>query len=231
MKKTYFKTASLIICLVLAFAFSGCDKSGITPQNGGDAGQGSSGKINYEEIIESFVPDKLNTTEMEVGDEDKPTSAVWLQQNGSNAEIYCDNEDVVTVTKLGKVTAVGFGTAHVIISSGGMWDIHRYNVTEPASEADLSKLPSVPGVDFAYEIQTFAETELNTFSIKIGEKHAPTASVWASTGGINCYSSDESVATAASNATVTGVGKGTAYVLVCAPIGNMHTLYKYVVTE
>jgi len=181
----------------------------------------------YDDIIDSFVSDKLNTFELTVGDTHAPGAKLWLESG--DGSVYTSDESVVTVTDLGKVTAVGEGTAYVIIGAmnQSMYEVYCYHVYEEAPEADLSNLPQIEGIDFKAEIDNFAESDLNTYTVKIGEVHQPTASVWAN--GDNCYTSDASVVTVAGNGTVTAVGKGTAYVIIKSQIGNMFEIYKYVV--
>jgi len=84
-------------------------------------------ELDYDAIIDSFVPDSLNTFQLSVGDIHKPNAAVWLQ--GSRGAVYSSDESVVTVTELGKVTAVGQGSAYVIIVGGGRMNAcYRYDV-------------------------------------------------------------------------------------------------------
>lgn len=84
-------------------------------------------ELDYDAIIDSFVPDSLNTFQLSVGDIHKPDAAVWLQ--GSRGAVYSSDESVVTVTELGKVTAVGQGSAYVIIVGGGRMNAcYRYDV-------------------------------------------------------------------------------------------------------
>ena len=184
-------------------------------------------KIDYQTMIDSFVPGPLNTFELIVGDEAAPQAGIWLKSG--EGTVYTDNEAVVTVTELGKVTAVGEGSAHVVITGPDetMFEVYRYDVYPPVPEADLSNLPEVSGVDFLYEINNFASDGTNTREIKIGETNKANAAVWAGSG--SCYSSDETVVTVAENGTVTAVGRGTAYVLIKAGLGNMFQITKYIV--
>ena len=184
-------------------------------------------ELDYDTIIDSFVSDELNTYELTVGEAHAPQAKLWLKSG--DGTVYTSNENVVTVTDLGKVTAVGEGTAYVIIGAQGntMYDIYCYHVYDAVTEADLSNLPQIDGVDFKTEIENFAESELNTYTLKIGDKHEPTAAVWAN--GDNCFTSDASVVTVAGNGTVTAVGRGTAYVIIKSSIGNMFEICKYVV--
>lgn len=94
-------------------------------------------------------------------------------------------------------------------------------------EADLSNLPEIEGIDFAYEIEYFNSTALNTFTLKVGDSHTPTAAVWAGAED-SCYSSDESVVFVAKNGNVFAKGRGTAYVLIKGST-KMFEVYKYIV--
>lgn len=186
--------------------------------------------IDYDKIIESFTPTSLNTIKCTIGRVHTPSSAVWL--SSGKGEVYSSDENVVTVSELGKVTAVGPGTAYVIISvnDGSLYEAYQYTVYGPTPEADLSNLPTVEGVDFAYEIENFASTSLNSYELEIGGTHSPTASVWANAGG-KCYTSDASVVTVATNGTVKAVGRGVAYVIIKSSVGNMFQIYKYTVNQ
>ncbi len=83
--------------------------------------------LDYDEIIENFVSTPLNSFSMEVGDVHKPNAAVWLE--GSRGSVYTSDEGVVIVSSLGKVTAVGEGTAYVIIvSAQGLYEEYCYTV-------------------------------------------------------------------------------------------------------
>lgn len=94
-------------------------------------------------------------------------------------------------------------------------------------EADLSNLPDIEGIDFAYEIEYFNSTMLNTFTLKVGDSHTPNAAVWAGSDD-SCYSSDESVVFVAKNGNVFAKGRGTAYVLIKGST-KMFEIYKYIV--
>ena len=123
MKKILKKVMIVFMCVCLVWGMCGCTLVTDT------IGKFTGANLDYDKIIESFVSDGLNTTELAVGQEDKPNSAIWLEQGIIKGKVYCDNEQVVQVTDLGKVTAVGPGTAHVVISTiGGMYDVHRYIV-------------------------------------------------------------------------------------------------------
>lgn len=182
----------------------------------------------YRSMIDSFVPSTLNVFELTVGEAHSPGAAIWL--DGVGGGYYSDNDSVVTVNKYGKVTAVGRGSAHVVIVSpignGSMYQVYRYDVYGEVPDADLSKLPTIDGIDFSAEIEAFEEDPLNTFELKIEQTHSPTASVWAKNGG-KCYTSDEDVVMIDPNGTVTAVGEGTAYVIITSSVGDMFQIYKY----
>ncbi len=185
-------------------------------------------ELDYDAIIESFVASGLNTFELYIDDSHAPIANVWLK-NGKGS-VYTSDENVVTVTELGKVTAVGAGTAYVVIGAmdNAMYEVYRYDVFAKAPEANLSNLPEIDGVDFLKEIENFNSTPLNTKELKVGGAHSPTASVWAQSGG-ECFTSDSSVVTVSSNGTVIAQGRGTAYVVIKSGIGAMFEIYKYIV--
>lgn len=81
------------------------------------------------------------------------------------------------------------------------------------------------GFDFESALEDFVSSKLNTYTLEVGEKHAPGASVWAQGGGATCHSSDESVVTVSAGGTVTAVGEGTAYVAI--DTGHMYDMYRY----
>lgn len=83
--------------------------------------------FSYEEMIDSFVPSLSNCWDLEVGDSHKPNAACWLT-NG-RGDVYSSDETVVTVSKLGKVTAVGEGEAYVIITGSTLFQVMHYTVT------------------------------------------------------------------------------------------------------
>ncbi len=132
--------------------------------------------------------------------------------------------------KLTKVLAIIMVMSLAFTVSGceqivGLFGRGNYG-NQDVPEADLSNLPYVEGIDFAYEIEYFNSTMLNTFTLKVGDSHTPTASVWADSG--SCYSSDESVVFVAKNGNVFAKGKGTAYVLIKGST-KMYEVYKYIV--
>lgn len=182
----------------------------------------------YQDMIDEFVPSRLNTFELEIGEMDKPTAAVWLMSGNGTA--YSSDESVVTVSDGGKVTAVGEGSAYVVITISSMYEVYRYDVHGAAAEADSSGLPAIEGVDFAAEIANFVSTSLNTYELKVGDTHSPTAALWAKNGG-RCYTSDDSVVTVNTSGTVTAVGNGTAYVIITIGegISSLFQIYQYIV--
>ena len=185
-------------------------------------------ELDYDAIIESFVAGPLNTFELYIDDVHAPIANVWLK-NGMGT-VYSSDENVVTVSELGKVTAVGEGSAYVIIGAMGnsMYEVYRYDVYAKSPEANLSNLPEIDGVNFLKQIENFNSTPLNTQELKVGEAHSPTAAIWSQNGG-ECFTSDSSVVVVAVNGTVTAQSKGTAYVIIKAGIGNMFEIYKYIV--
>ena len=193
--------------------------------------QASLSKADYDRMIGSYVQSPLNTFELTVGDAHSPTAAVWLKNGNGSGTSYSSDENVVTVSEYGKVTAVGAGSAYVVITGlGDMFEVYRYDVYEKAPEADLSNLPVIDGIDLAKEIELFNSTSLNTVTLKKGQTHTPTASVWAKAGG-PCYTTDASVVTVDKNGNVTAAGTGTAYVVIRSSIStsNMFEMYKYIV--
>ncbi|MBR0359539.1 MAG: hypothetical protein IIX21_00300 [Clostridia bacterium] len=129
---------------------------------------------------------------------------------------------LITVVVIISITCIFSGCDQII----GLFGRGNFG-TSSVPEADLSNLPAIEGVDFAYEIEYFNSTMLNTFTLRVGDKHTPTASVWAGDED-SCYSSDESVVFVAKNGNVFAKGRGTAYVVIKG-IGNMFKIYKYIV--
>lgn len=205
-------TALLLSLLCMLCALGGC---------------GFGGKPDYNALIESFVSNGLNTVELEVGQEYKPNEAtVWL--SGGKGDVYTSDETVATVTKLGKVTAVGEGTAYIIIStSKDMSDVTKVVVTQPAAEADLSALPQIEGFDFKSEIENFVPSMANSYELKVGEKNIPFGANLIKSPKF--YLSSEGVITVAPNAAVTAVGKGTAYLVVQDEQFNKFSIFRYTV--
>ncbi len=226
------KLVAGLLVIMLMFTFTGCgmvdkvlEKFETTLNQ---TTEKETAELDYDAIIESFVESTLNTFELYIDDTHAPIANVWLK-NGKGS-VYTSDENVVTVTELGKVTAVGEGSAYVIIGAMGnsMYEVYRYDVYAKSPDADLSNLPEIEGVDFLKEIENFNSTPLNTKELKVGSAHSPTASVWAQSGG-ECFTSDSAVVTVADNGTVSAQGKGTAYVIIKSDIGEMFEIYKYIV--
>lgn len=228
MKKTIKTVLAILLAAVMMVSMVGCKAINITI--GGLGGKNEQKEIDYQTMIDSFVSSPLNTFELTIGDAHAPNAAVWLKNQAANGTVYSSDESVVTVTQLGKVSAVGEGSAFVVITAqnGAMFEVYRYDVYAAAPEADLSNLPQIEGVDLAKEISNFNSTKLNTFNLKIGASHTPTAAVWTNNGA-SCYTTDVNVVTVADNGNVTAKGKGTAYVVIKSSIGNMYEIYKYVI--
>lgn len=170
--------------------------------------------FDFETAISEFESTSLNTYTLKLGETDTPDAAVWT--NNGRTKCYSSDESVVTVSDKGLVTAVGEGTAYVVIDTGSMYKLYKYNAAY-AEEATF---------DFETEISTFSSTELNTFELEIDGTHTPTAAAWTINGGANCYSSDETIVTISDKGVVTAVGEGTAYVGIKTNTG-MHQLYRY----
>ena len=125
------KIIALTLALVLALSMSACAVLEEDPS------------VKYACIIEDFVPDSFNMETLEVGQVHKPNAAIWCEANFLNmVKTSSTNEDVVTVSPGGKVTAVGVGEAYVIISieppiigdlfGSMMHDIIHYEVVSDA---------------------------------------------------------------------------------------------------
>lgn len=81
----------------------------------------------FQTAIDDFVSTPLNSFTLSIQQTHKPGAALWLKSGGY---AYSSDTSVVTVSSGGKVTAVGPGSAYVIIISSlpGMYDICLYNV-------------------------------------------------------------------------------------------------------
>ncbi len=179
---------------------------------------GKSASIDYDKMIDSFVADSLNTFSLKIGEEHSPTSAVWLKNGSGNGTAYSSDEKVVTVSEYGKVTAVGEGSAYVVITGlGDMFSVYRYDVSDSGASASI---------DYDKMIDSFVSSALNTFTLKIGDEHSPNAAVWLKSGSGTAYSSDEKVVTVSEYGKVTAVGEGTAYVVITG-VGDMFEVYRY----
>lgn len=144
MKKMTVKVFACVMVFVMMVSFAGCSNADfsesvptgtVTEFDIGnsledllpDATSETHRTFTYEEMIDSFVPDALNCFDLKVGESHKPQAALWLQ--GGSGEVYSSDENVVTVSALGKVTAVGEGEAYVVISIGSLFQVMRYTVT------------------------------------------------------------------------------------------------------
>lgn len=125
------KLIAVTMVLVLMVSFAGCgavdnylDLVGGIVEN---AQAQFRPAFSYEEMIDSFVPNWNNCWDLEVGDAHKASGHIWLSDG--RGSVYSSDESVVTVSSLGKVTAVGEGEAYVIITSGSLFEVTRYTVT------------------------------------------------------------------------------------------------------
>ena len=211
MKKSKLAIAVLLL-IVSAFSAAGC---------------GFGGKPDYDALIENFVPNGLNTVELEVGQEYKPQEAdIWL--TGGKGDAYTSDANVAEITDMGKVTAVGEGTAYIIISaSKDVSTVTQVTVTLPAKEADLSSLPEIEGFDFKSEIENFVPSMTNSYELKVGEKNVPFGADMANSPEF--YLSSDSVISVADNAAVTAIGKGCVYLVVRDTLFNKFSIFKYTV--
>ncbi len=145
MKMTIVKLLAVVLTVMVLTGLTGCHATkGDTPDKHQDHSEQQSQSqpqqtppqqvlpqvqptFSNEEIIDSFVPSSFNCVTLSVGDSHKPNCAIWL--SSGMGTVYSSDESVVTVTTLGKVTAVGAGEAYVIIRAGTMYDVVRYTVT------------------------------------------------------------------------------------------------------
>ena len=85
--------------------------------------------IDLAKEIELFNSTSLNTVTLKKGETDTPTASVWAKAGGP---CYTTDASVVTVDKNGNVTAVGVGTAYVVIrssiSTSNMFEMYKYIV-------------------------------------------------------------------------------------------------------
>lgn len=125
------KLIAVTMVLVLMVSFAGCN----TAEKYVTAVEGIMENVqaqfrpafSYEEMIDSFVPNWNNCWDLKIGDAHKASGSIWLS-NGRGS-VYSSDESVVTVSSLGKVTAVGEGEAYVVITSGSLFQVTRYTVT------------------------------------------------------------------------------------------------------
>lgn len=208
MKKTLqiFLVSALILSLL--FTLGGCRKNQAPAEK-------------YKDLIEDFVPDHFNYQELAVGEVDKPTAAVWTEVNIFDlVKVVSTDENVVTVSKGGKVTAVAEGSAYVIFAielpflGTVMSEVYCYNVCSTIWEKYASD---------------FESTWYNTITLELGQQNTPTSAVWVKGGG-QAQSSDETVVTVDDEGTVTAVGLGQAYVVFIGST-DMYETYLFHVTE
>ena len=125
------KIIVLMMALMLLLSFAGCsaaDKAFDVFGGISDAIQSQfQPAFSYEEMIEDFVPTWNNCWNLKIGDVHKADGSIWLSDG--RGTVYSSDESVVTVSKLGKVTAVGEGEAYVIITSGTLFKVTRYTIT------------------------------------------------------------------------------------------------------
>lgn len=85
--------------------------------------------INMEKVKEDFVSNALNTFKLDKGEKHRPGAAIWLQDKGiMSGKAYSSNENVVTVSDTGTVTAKGSGVAYVVIKKGSLYQAYKYIV-------------------------------------------------------------------------------------------------------
>ena len=209
MLNTIKKVMALTLAIFFVFSLAACGKENSTP--------------NYEELINAFVPSEQNTFSLNVGGSHKPNRA-GTSLDGVDG-VYSSNEAVVTVSYVGEVTAVGEGTAYVVITVDKVANVYRYDVTAAQAGTDST---TDAGVSYDEMIDSFVSTKLNTFSLQVGGEHKPGAALWLQSGAGSVYSSDESVVTVSDLGKVTAVGEGTAYVVIKSM--TLFEVYRYDVT-
>lgn len=115
--------AVLLIAILMAFSFVGCENDSDDKRS-----KRKDDGIDYQKMIDSYVEDSFNTEDLVIGEDDAPSARVWLKDG--KGTVYTSDENVVTVSDLGKVTAVGEGSAFVVITTnrGKMFEVYKYNV-------------------------------------------------------------------------------------------------------
>lgn len=188
----------------------------------------------YQEMIDSFVSNKLNTFELSVGEAHKPQASLWLQT--MNGEVYTSDPNVIQISDLGKVTAVGEGSAYVVICCATLYQVYRYDVYGASNDVSNGGTQSImpgkhPGAAYDHDayIEVFVSNKLNTFSLLIGQDHKPNASVWMNGPNSAVYTSDPSVVSVSELGQVSAVGEGVAYVIYYA--GTLVQVYMYEVSS
>lgn len=212
---------AILLAMVLLCSLAGCgNKEDDLPKK-------------YQEIIDDFIDGQDPEERLMVGEEHRANGAFHLTNGPAFFyKVYSSNENVVTVSSKGKVTAVGEGTAYVIIVQKmpilGIVDSKctKYTVyTDPTQlQIDAGKLP-----DFDAVINDFSANSFNCITLSNGQTHTPNEALWLSGSMGGTYSSNESVVTVSESGTVTAVGIGTAYVVIAAG-ANVYRVLQYTVT-
>ena len=82
----------------------------------------------FAALIQNFSETSLNTHTLKVGETFSPTETVWVM-NGYGEYCHTSDPEVASVSPYGIVTAVGKGTAYIVIESpvggGSMYGIHK----------------------------------------------------------------------------------------------------------
>ncbi len=206
MKTTFKGLLALVLALTMVCTMAGCGLRKETPSE------------KYADIIEDFVPDWNNVEELCVGDVHKADGAIWTEVNFMDmVKTASTDESVVTVSKGGKVTAVGEGSAYVIIAvefpilGVMMHEITRYDVVPAEAQAQAEEFI------MAMDLQ-----------MRVGETEETAEAAWLHfPGGASGASSDESVVTVSDDFAITAVGVGQAYVTFDSGMGLSRT---YLVT-
>ena len=133
MKKVLKTLTAATMVAVMAVSFTACDDDDKNINISVGSPMVGNG-YDYQKMIDSFVPNSFNTKELAVGEVDGPKARIWLQ-NGTGT-VYTSNDKVVTVSELGKVTAVGPGQAYVVITGNGtaMFEVYQYTVVGSKEE-------------------------------------------------------------------------------------------------
>lgn len=98
--------------------------------------------FDFEPYISDFAPTTFTDVTLNVGETDSPADSVHL--SSGKGEVHVSNEAVVKVNSKGIVTAVGEGTAYVVIIADHGEDFtYRYTVTTE-SKTDNSQMMELP---------------------------------------------------------------------------------------
>ena len=218
-------TKLLVLIFTVAFIFSlvGC-------------GRNSDEKLSeeYQQIIEDFADGDDMEETLTVGEEHRAWGSVHLNNGPAPFyTVYSSDENVVTVSSKGKVTAIGEGVAYVIIAHRlPILGIVDYNCSKYTVYADKEQLQIDTGrlPNFEAVVGSFSPDAFNCHTLVKGETHTPSEAMWLTGNMGGTYSSDEAVVTVSENGTVTAVGTGTAYVVIAAS-GTIYKVLEYTVTE